>query len=366
MTGGDMTGGDIMRGDVTGGDFASDNVTGAHPAILEAILAANAGNAASYGADEVTRRLEARLGEVFERAVAVFPVISGTAANSLAIAHFCPPWGSVICERDAHVAVDECGAPTFFSGAALSLVDGVAGRLRPEAVAARLAETRPGDQHQMQPAVLSLTQATECGTVYDPAAVAALAETARGRGLAVHMDGARFANALAHLGCAPAEITWRAGVDVLSLGATKNGALMAEAVVFFDPGRARDFAFRRKRAGHLVSKMRFLSAQFEAWLADDLWLRLAAHANAEAGRLAHGLARLGRPPEWPVEANEVFVRLAPREAEGLAKAGFRFYPWGDPPPAGGFGLHRLVTAWNTDPAAVDALLATLARLAAAA
>ena len=344
------------------GDFASDNVTGAHPAILEAILAANGGSAASYGADEVTRRLQTRLAAVFEREVAVFPVISGTAANSLAIAQFCPPWGSVICERAAHVAVDECGAPTFFSGAALSLVDGVAGRLMPGAVAARLAETRPGDQHQMQPAVLSLTQATECGTVYAPADIAALAETARGRGLAVHMDGARFANAVAHLGCAPADVTWRAGVDVLSLGATKNGALMAEAVVFFSPERARDFAFRRKRAGHLVSKMRFLSAQLEAWLRDDLWLRLAAHANAEATRLANGLAGLGRPPEWPVEANEVFVRLAPGEAEGLAEAGFHFHPWGDPPATGAFGLHRLVTAWNTDPAAVDALLDALARL----
>jgi threonine aldolase len=345
------------------GDFGSDNVTGAHPAILEALVAANHGTAASYGADEVTRRVAARLAEIFEREVAVFPVISGTAANSLALAQLCPPWGAVLCEAGAHVAVDECGAPTFFTGGAtLSLIDGIAGRLQPADVAARIAQTRIGDQHQVQPAALTLTQATECGTVYQPAEVAALAELAHGHGLAMHMDGARFANALAHLGCAPAEITWKAGIDVLSLGATKNGALMAEAVIFFDPGRSADFLYRRKRAGHLVSKMRFVSAQLDAWLTDGLWLRLAAHANAAARRLSDGLAARGYATEWPVEANEVFVRLPTAVAEGLEVAGFHFYPWGDPPAAGAPGLYRLVTAWNTPEADVDAFVARLEAL----
>jgi threonine aldolase len=345
------------------GDFGSDNVTGAHPAILEALVAANQGAAASYGADALTRRLATRLADIFEREVAVFPVISGTAANSLALAQLCPPWGAILCETGAHVAVDECGAPTLFTGGAtLSLIEGVAGRLQPADVAARIAQTRIGDQHQVQPAALTLTQATECGTVYRPADIAALAEVAHGHGLAVHMDGARFANALAHLGCTPAEATWKAGVDVLSLGATKNGALMAEAVIFFDPARANDFLYRRKRTGHLVSKMRFLSAQLDAWLADGLWLRLAAHANAAARRLADGLARRGHATEWPVEANEVFVRLPPPIAAGLEAAGFHFYPWGDPPGDGAPGLYRLVTAWNTADADVDAFLARLETL----
>lgn len=345
------------------GNFGSDNVSGAHPAILEALVAANAGTAASYGADAVSARLEARLAQVFEHEVTVFPVVSGTAANSLALAQLCPPWGAILCETGAHVAVDECGAPTVFSGGGtLWTIDGLAGRLRPEDLRARLAGSRAGDQHQVQPAALTLTQATECGTVYTPADVAALAEVARGHGLGVHMDGARFANALVHLGCAPAEVTWRAGVDVLSLGATKNGALMAEAVVFFDRAKAENFLYRRKRMGHLVSKMRFLSAQLDAWLCDDLWLRLARQANACASRLAQGLGARSLAPEWPVEANEVFVRLPVALAEAVEGAGFHFYPWGDPPTDGGPGLYRLVTAWNSTEAGVDAFLAALDRL----
>lgn len=339
-------------------NFMSDNVSGAAPEILDAVIAANAGTAPSYGADAITARLEQRFADLFGRKVAVFPVATGTAANALALAQFTPPWGSIYCHREAHIQADECGAPEMFSaGAKLVGLDGTHGKLTADTLSAALARSHQGFVHAVQPAALSLTQATEAGTVYRPDEVAALAEIARRRGLAVHMDGARFANAVAHLGCDPADVTWRAGVDVLSFGATKNGALGAEAVIFFDPDKAADFAYRRKRGAHLFSKMRFLSAQLDAYLTDGLWLRLAAHANAMAASLAAGLAALpGVVLAHPVEANELFVTLPEPVIQGLEAAGFGFYRWDG-------AMIRLVTAWDTPAESVTQFLAVAARLA---
>lgn len=345
-------------------NFSSDNVTGAHPRIVAALAeAAAAGPMPAYGADPITERLSARLAEVFEHEVAVFPVATGTAANALALSALCPPWGGVLAGDESHVEVDECGAVEAIAGARIMTVPAPDGKLTPAALAARIAPIRRGDQHQVQPAAVSITQATEWGTVYDPAEVAAIAAFCRAESLRLHMDGARFANALAGLGCSPAEVTWKAGVDVLSFGATKNGALAAEAVVFFDTALAENFLFRRKRAGHLFSKMRFLSAQLVAYLEDGLWLKNAAHANAAAQRLALGLIDLaGVELEHPIDANEIFVRLPLAVAERISRAGFHFYPWGAPPadPLTEAGLYRMVTAFDTDLALVDALIAAAA------
>lgn len=340
--------------------FTSDNVTGAAPEIMAALAAANEGPQPSYGADPITARVEERLSALFEREVAVFLVATGTAANSLGLAALTPPWGAVYCHREAHIERDEAGAPEFFTGGAkLVLLPGAHGKITPAALTAGLEEAWTGSVHAVQPAVLSLTQATESGTVYTAEEVAALTAIARGHNMRTQMDGARFANAVAHLGCAPADVTWRAGVDVLSFGATKNGALAAEAVVFFDTDLAKDFGWRRKRGGHLFSKMRFLSAQMDAYLADGLWLRLAAHANAMAQRLAQGLARVpGAALRDPVQANEVFVTLPEPVIEGLEAAGFRFYRWDG-------ATVRLVTAWNTKAEDVEALVDAATRIGAA-
>jgi threonine aldolase len=340
-------------------NFASDNVTGVSPAVLEAIRRANEGPAPAYGDDGITAALAARFAELFEHQVTVFPVSTGTAANSLALAAITPPWGAVLCHEEAHIAVDEANAPEFYTGGAkLALIPGDHGKIAAEAVAARL----PGGLgvvHHAQPAAVSLTQATEAGTVYRPGEIAAIAEIAHGHGLKVHMDGARFANALVHLGASPSEATWRSGVDILSFGATKNGAMAAEAILCFDPELALTLAFRRKRAGHLVSKMRFLSAQLEGYLAEDLWLRNARHANAQASRLAGGLEALpGTRLVHPVQANEIFVDLPERMIVGLLDQGFRFYRWTEDTST----VIRLVTAFDTEPTAVDAFLKAAAAL----
>jgi threonine aldolase len=309
-------------------NFRSDNVTGIAPEILAAIAAANTGDAPSYGADPITARVTRRFAEIFEHEVAAFPLATGTAANALALAAVTPPWGAVYCHEESHVQIDECGAPEFYAGGAKLIgLPGADAKLTPAMVEARMIEQ--GVVHHAQSAAISISQTTEAGTLYTPAEVATLGALARRRGLALHMDGARFANAVAALGCAPAEITWRAGVDVLSFGATKNGALAAEAVIFFDPKKAADFAYRRKRGGHLFSKMRFLSAQLDAYLADDLWLSNATHANRVAARLAEGLAQIaGSRLRYPTQANEVFVELPERAIRALAEAGFGFYRWG--------------------------------------
>ena len=309
-------------------NFASDNSAGIAPAILDALVRANSGFALGYGNDDLTRSVERRLCELFEREIAVFLVPTGTAANALAIAHLSPPWGAVLCHAESHIISDECGAPEFFGGG-LKLIElpGTAGKITVETLSQALERGPWGGPHHVSASVLSLTQATEAGTVYRVEEVRALSEAAHAHGLAVHMDGARFANALARTNASPAQATWKAGVDVLSLGATKGGALAAEAVVFFDPERATNMDERRKRGGNLLSKHRFVAAQFEAFFAGDLWLNLARHANAQADRLAARLAAAGCVPVWPVEANEVFVILPRRADERLKAAGASYYVW---------------------------------------
>jgi threonine aldolase len=318
-------------------DFRSDNVAGVAPQILEAVIAANQGTASSYGADEISARVEARLCEIFEREVRAFPVATGTAANALSLSVMTPSYGAILCHEEAHIHFDECGAPEMFTGGAkLVPLPGAAGKLTPDAVRGILENTLTGDPHRVQPAALSITQATEAGTCYRPSDIAALAEVARARGMKVQMDGARFANAVAHLGCAPADLTWRAGVDVLSFGFVKNGGMSAEALVFFRPELAEATLYRRKRAGHLLSKGRYLAAQILAMLEGDLWLANARAANEGAALLAEAA---GDRLVYPVEANEVFLRLSRAEAQRLRDLGFDFYDWG-------VGEARLVISWD--------------------
>jgi threonine aldolase len=328
--------------------FKSDNTAPACSEVLQALLDCNRGYAAGYGADDWSGRLDDVFSDWFGRRVRVFAVATGTAANASALATLCPPYGAIVTHEHAHVVRDECGAVEFMTGGArLLLARCPDGRMSAEQLTAML-DDNPANVHTLQPAVVSITQATEFGTVWTPAAVAALSEVAHRRGLAVHMDGARFANALVTLGCAPADVTWRAGVDVLSFGATKNGALTAEAVVFFDPARVGDYEFRRKRAGHLLSKMRYVSAQLIAYLETGAWQRNAAHANALARRIgdAAGGALL-----HPVEANEVFVRLPAATRDALRAQDFEFYDWG----AADSGEVRFVVSWDQPATDVDAL-----------
>jgi threonine aldolase len=307
-------------------NFASDNTAPVAPAILDALAEANKGYARGYGNDDWTKDAERRLAELFERDVAVFLVPTGTAANALALAHVSPPWGVVLCHAQSHIATDECGAVEFFGGG-LKLVglSGEGGKIAPPVLEKALAGYGGHSPHQMIPSALSITQASEAGTIYRTDEIATLADIAHARSLALHMDGARFANALVRLNASPVQMTWRSGVDVLSFGATKGGALAAEAVVVFDPARATYLGERRKRAGHLLSKHRFIAAQFLAYLADDCWLKLARHANAMADRLAAQLTGAGLAPVWPVEANLVFVIL-PRALDAkLQAAGAAYY-----------------------------------------
>ena len=341
--------------------FASDNGSAAAPEIMAAVLAENAGYAMPYGNDPVTARVCDLVRACFDApGAAVYLVATGTAANALALAILTPPWGAVFCHRHAHIAEDECGAPEFFTaGSKLVLVDGAHGRMTPDALRAALDASAGGGVHNVQRGCVSLTDTTEAGTVYTASDIRALADVARGFGLPVHLDGARFANAVAATGATPAEMTWKAGVDVLSLGGTKNGCLGVEAVVIFDPARAWEFELRRKRAGHLFSKNRFLAAQMQAYLTGDLWLRLAGQANAMAARLAEGLARIeGAALLHPVGANIVFAQL-PRTGHLAAQAeGARYYvtegETGDGPVTA-----RLVCSWSTTVADIDGFLALM-------
>jgi threonine aldolase len=331
--------------------FFSDNAAPVCPEAMAALAATNRLDTA-YDGDALSKRLDGAFSDLFETKVSALWVATGTAANSLALAALCPPHGSIVCHRDAHIQNDECGAPEFYThGAKLLLAEGEGAKLTPETVQALLATVR-SDVHQVQPAALSITNATEYGLVYTPQQVAALGELCRGRGLGLHMDGARFANAVARLGCAPAELTWRAGVDALSFGFVKNGGMAAEMLVFFKPELAAATLYRRKRAGHLLSKGRYLAAQVLAMLEDDVWLRNARAANAAAARLAEAA---GERLVLPVEANEVFLNVTAAEAQALRDQGFDFYDWGP-------GEARLVTSWDSDPAHVEALAAAIARL----
>jgi len=347
--------------------FVSDTGAPAHPKVLDALVRANEGFAPSYGADSLSQAVRDRLRAVFEAPKAeVFLVATGSAANALALACFCPPWSSVICHRDAHVEVDECGAPEFYTGGAkLIHAAGDHGRITSETLTEALGRIAQRDVHSVQRGALSLTNATEAGTVYTPDTVADLARIAHDHGMPVHMDGARLANALAATGATPAEMTWRAGIGALSLGGTKNGLLGAEAVILFDPETAWQFQLRRKRGGHLLSKYRYLAAQMLAYLDGDLWLDLARAANARAADLSARLAALpGVALTHPTEANAVFAAW-PRAAHRVlhdAKAGYKLWPGGqslDGPDDTPLSA-RLVCSWCTTPEDVARFAETLA------
>jgi len=344
-------------------NFRSDNTAGASEKVLAALIAANGGAQAAYGADELTKRVERAFCELFEREVAAFLVVSGTAANSLALSCVTPPWGAILCHDESHVVRDECGAPEFFSGGARLIgLPGIGCKLAPETVATHLARLPEGSVHSSQPAALSVTQATEAGTIYSLQELAALAEIAHARSLAVHMDGARFANALVMLGCTPAEMSWKSGVDVLSFGATKNGCLAAEAVIFFDKEMSRDLPFRRKRSGHTISKGRLIAAQMLAYLEDGHWLDLARRANKAAERLEHVLLSVpGVRIGWKRQANEVFALIPHAVHERLRAADAVYHPWSPewlPPtakPRPGETLYRFVTSFRTSFSEIEAL-----------
>lgn len=335
--------------------FKSDNTAAVSREILEAISAANTGVALPYGTDGWSERLDAVFGEFFGRKVRVYAVSSGTAANSLALATLCPPWGTVLTHAEAHIERDECGAPEFFTGGAkLSLVGGAGAKISPADLEARL-KWFDAHVHGVQPRMLSITQATERGTIYTPAEVSTLAAIARANQMAVHMDGARFANALVAQNVTPADLTWKAGVDVLSFGVIKNGGMNAEAVVFFDPVRVGDFEFRRKRAGQLFCKGRYASVQLLAYLESGLWKRNAERANKLAARISAAAPKF---LSEPFATNQVFMKLGDERIAALTAQGFAFYTW----PPSDSGEARFVVSWDTPEEDVDALCAALARM----
>jgi threonine aldolase len=345
-------------------NFASDNGAGVAPEILDAIVVSSRVNAPAYGADEFTAKAQARFCDVFETKVVAFLVATGTAANALALSALVNPWDAVFCHEEAHIHDDECGAPELFTGGAkLVGIAGMGGKIAPRRLTETLERFPRGLVKSSQPGALSLSQATEAGTVYSVSEVSELSSIAHRNGIGVHMDGARFANALVSAKATPADMTWRAGVDVLTLGATKNGALACEAVLFFDPARADNFAFQRKRGGQTLSKGRFLGAQMEAYLADGLWLRLAERANSSARQLARRLsATPGVRTAWPTEANEVFMVAPKALAERWRAAGARFHEWTtqslavEKAPRTGEVLVRLVTSFETAPSEIDSLI----------
>lgn len=340
--------------------FASDNWAGAHPAISENLSRHAGGFASAYGTSELDKAVEKTFCEIFEREVAVFFVATGTAANSLSAAAFARPGGIMLAYRDAHMITDEGGAPEFLTGGVrMADVDGPDGKVDPDALAAAIRRYSPGSVHSGQVAGISVTQATEIGTVYSLAELDAIGAIARENKLPVHMDGARFANALVSLGTTPAEMTWKRGIDVVSFGGTKNGCWCAEAVVFMNPEQVRDFPYIRKRSAQLFSKSRFIAAQFEAYLKDGLWLDSARHANATAKRLADRIAssknaRLG----WSVDANELFPIIRNETVKKLQEAGAAFYPWPTPAHLSAQvgpdeSLARLVTSFATTEEEID-------------
>jgi len=331
--------------------FFSDNAAPVCSQVLAALGAVNQIDTA-YDGDRWSQQLDGAFSDLFETQVRALWVPSGTAANALALAALCPPHGGVVCHRDAHIQNDECGAPEFYThGAKLALAEGIGAKLTPESATAVLDRIQKG-VHWVQPHAISITNATEYGLVYTPDQVAAIGAVGKARGLGLHMDGARFANAVAHLGCAPGDVTWRAGVDVLSFGFVKNGGMSAEALIFFKPELADATLYRRKRAGLLLSKGRYLAAQLLAMLDGDLWLANARAANAGARLLAQAA---GDRLVHPVEANEVFLKATPEEAAALRALGFDFYDWAP-------GEVRLVTSWDQSEAAIRPLADAISRL----
>jgi threonine aldolase len=337
-------------------DFRSDNTGRAAPEILEALIRANHDTALGYGGDEWTAALQRRFAEVFETPVRVFPVATGTAANALALAALGPSWGIVYCSEVAHINTAEANAAGFFGGGVkLAAVAGDHGRIDPDRLAEALAGIAPGQTHRGQPSAVNLTQATDLGAVYTLDQLRAVAEVAKARGLRLHMDGARFANALARLGCSPAEATWRSGIDIMSFGATKNGGALCDAIVVFAPDLADGLAVQLRRAGQVWSKMRFASAQLIAYVENGLWLDMARASNTIAARIGAGLrdvpaARLLAP----VEANEIFLELPSTAMDALEADGFQFYRRSK-------SLARFVCRFDTTEAEADAFVASLTR-----
>ncbi len=346
--------------------FASDNWAGAHRSIAERLLQESTGFAAAYGTSDLDRRVEARFAEIFEREVSVFFVATGTAANSLSLASVQRPGGITFCHSEAHVIADECGAPDFFSSARLSPVDGNLGKIAPANLAKAIAAYPENAVHHGRATAVTITQATEIGTVYSLDEIDAISEIAKASNLPLHMDGARFANALVALDATPAEMTWKRGVDILSFGGTKNGCWCAEAIVVFNPDKAKEMPFIRKRAAQLFSKSRFIAAQFDAYLEGGLWLDLATHANAMADRLRSGIgasnsARLA----WSTASNEVFAIIKKSAGKTAEGKGAKFYEWPIPaatPDLVGADeiLIRLVTSFATEENDVDGFLSCLA------
>jgi threonine aldolase len=340
--------------------FASDNGSPAAPEILDALLRANTGNASAYGADDIMPRVTQKIRDIFEAPeAAVYLVATGTAANALALATITQPWQTIFAHKNAHIEEDECAAPEFFTGGSkITLIDGDHARMTPKGLQQAIGFTARAGVHNVQHGSLSITNATESGTIYTPSEIAELASIAKNAGMLTHLDGARFTNALVRLGCSPAEMTWKAGVDVVSFGGTKNGCMGVEAVILFDPKRAWEFELRRKRAGHLFSKHRFLSAQMEAYLTNDLWLNLASQANAAAAYLVAGLKTIpGIRFDHPPQANTVFASF-PRGAHKRAQdAGAYYYFWPFDQtldgPDDALLSARFVCSWSTRHADID-------------
>ena len=339
-------------------DFRSDNTGRAAPELLDALVRANEGTALGYGADQWTARLQQRYSELFETPVRVFPVATGTAANALSLAALGPSWGLVYCSEAAHINTSEANAAGFFGGGLkLVPVAGKDGRIEAEAFVRTLAAIQPGQIHCGQPVAVSLTQATDLGAVYRLDDISAITQVAKARGLKAHMDGARFANALTRLDCSPAEMTWRAGIDILSFGATKNGGLLCDAIVVFDQSLADGLAVQLRRAGQVWSKMRFASAQLMAYVENGLWLQMARASNAIGGRIAAGVAGIpGVRMIAPVEANEIFLEMPSATLDALEADGFQFY-------RRSATLGRFVCRFDATEGEADALLAALRRRA---
>lgn len=337
-------------------EFRSDNCGRVAPEIIEAISRANHGSAIGYGADDLTLQLNMRLSEIFETQVRVFPIPTGTGANALALASVGTPFGAVFCSPEAHINTSECNAVGFFgSGLKVTPIDGIHGKVCPDSLEKNLHSAGFGQAHKSQPVAVNLVQATDLGAVYSVAEIQRISALAREKNLTVHMDGARFANALAYLGCTPAEMTWKSGVDILSLGVTKNGGLLSDAIVVFNPAVADKINFHLRRGGMIWSKMRFASAQILAYVENDLWLRLAKQSNLAAQQLAAGINNIpGARLIAPVQANELFAEMRAQSLDQLAQHGVLFYRRGPE-------LARFVCRWETTEEEVQSLLSLIAQ-----
>ena len=336
--------------------FASDNVTGACPEVLDSILKVNDGDSAPYGNDDLSKILQEKFSKIFEKEVVVYPTASGTAANALALSALTPVFGNIYCHKLSHINTDECGAPEFYTGGAkLVTLNGIDGKITPKELSESIGGI--GVVHHTQPSVVSITQLCETGEAYQLDEIKEISDTAHKHNLKMHMDGARFANALVSLGATPAEMTWKSGIDVLSFGATKNGCMAAEAIIFFKPELVGNLSFLMKRAGHLLSKMRFVSAQLDAYISNDVWLKNAKHANKRGKKLSEGLnANPKIELAYPTHANEVFVKFPRAIIEHLNSEGYKM----NEEELDGKAV-RLLTAWNTEESDVDQLLETISK-----